>query len=370
MEPVSQTVFTIKSPVYLDGGIGNSSEYKYTYKGVLYPQMPTSYPPFASSSDSSLAAKGTIAIANCAPTNPVANLATAVLEAYREGLPHLVGHTLWADRTLNAQRLLHNPDVVKDQAGRVVKDKSGEFLNYQFGWLPLLADITQFLNGVVNLEKLVNQYLRDAGKVVRRNYRFPLSTTVNETVLGVPGSVSIAGPGDFTGAMMSAVRKGTATRRRITTGDCWFSGAFTYHLPNDMFVGLAGGDKLFIARKMLGLDLNPDVLWELAPWSWAVDWFSNVGKVIHNLTSFQTDGLVLKYGYIMEHTTVRDVYDFSGDLGLRAGIEFSGRPPAIILVSETKLRRRATPFGFGLNLSALTSRQKAIMAALGLSRLK
>jgi hypothetical protein len=70
----------------------------------------------------------------------------------------------------------------------------------------------------------------------------------------------------------------------------------------------------------------------------------------------------------MEHSIVRDTYTHVGDLGLRAGNNFTGLPSPIVLTSERKLRRKATPFGFGVDLSALSGTQKAIIAALGLGR--
>jgi len=119
------------------------------------------------------------------------------------------------------------------------------------------------------------------------------------------------------------------------------------------------------AIDVLGLDLDLEVLWNAAPWSWAVDWFSNTGDLIHNMNRWSTDGLVLKYGYIMEHSVVRDKYTFVGPTGMKP---VSTYPPSVTLVTETKIRRRATPFGFGLTLSGFTNQQKAIVAALGISR--
>jgi len=78
-----------------------------------------------------------------------------------------------------------------------------------------------------------------------------------------------------------------------------------------------------------------------------------------------SNGLVLKYGYIMEHSIVSDSYSFSGPTGFKTS---DVHPLVVKLVTETKIRRKATPFGFGLTLGGLSSTQKAIMAALGMSR--
>jgi len=75
----------------------------------------------------------------------------------------------------------------------------------------------------------------------------------------------------------------------------------------------------------------------------------------------------MRYGYIMEHSIVRDTYIHIGPTGFKDPKVFC---EPYTFTTEVKLRRRATPFGFGLNLSSLTNQQKAILAALGLSRIR
>lgn len=83
-----------------------------------------------------------------------------------------------------------------------------------------------------------------------------------------------------------------------------------------------------------------------------------------NVTAFADDGLVLRYGYVMQSTKTTVTSTLSGHrLGGVAQPDLTmsyGR--------ETKVRRVATPYGFGLNLDGLQPRQWAILAALGISR--
>lgn len=116
--------------------------------------------------------------------------------------------------------------------------------------------------------------------------------------------------------------------------------------------------------KVLGLELTPETLWNLAPWSWAVDWVSNAGDVVSNISDWANDGLVLKYGYMMEETSVTDVYTFDGPSGLPG----NHQPYPVTLQRTVKKRIRATPFGFGLNWSGFSPRQLAILAALGITK--
>jgi hypothetical protein len=69
------------------------------------------------------------------------------------------------------------------------------------------------------------------------------------------------------------------------------------------------------------------------------------------------------YGYIMEHSIVRDTYTLSA-----TGFNQPQAVPPATFVTETKLRRGANPFGFGLTWDGLSTFQKSILAALGITR--
>jgi len=345
--PVNPVIQNVSSGVIIPGG------YTVTYKGAVRPTGLgglVNFPASARSSDAQLAAFGTHAIAQCAPTNSVANLSTALLELYHDGLPKLMGAAMWKRRA--------------ESIRGVAKSSGEEYLNLQFGWKPLVGDVEDVAKGVLQIEKLVKQYYRDADRVVRRRYSFPPVMKQEEVTVFSKCDALLVG-GDDSTVRLPTSNQGVVVRRRLTTINRWFSGAFTYHIPD--YVGewmLSASDK---ARKILGLEITPEVLWELVPWSWAIDWFANVGDLIQNVHNLSSDGLVMRYGYIMEHSMVRDTYIHIGPTGFKDRKVFC---EPYTFVVETKLRRRATPFGFGLDLSALTSQQKSILAALGLSRIR
>jgi hypothetical protein len=291
-----------------------------------------------------LSSKGTTAIARCKPTNRIVDLSTFLAETYRDGLPKLFGATLWKDRSSAARA-----------AG-------GEYLNEEFGWKPFVSDVRSIAYAVTHSHSVLSQYERDSGQVVRRRYEFPEEYSSN--VVAVQAFDPVVEPNhnalyDLTKAR-NTLYKRTETYKRV-----WFSGAFTYHLPfgytsRNAVVSAAGK-----ANALLGLGLDPESVWNAAPWTWAIDWFSNMGDVITNVSDWATDGLVLKYGYIMEHSFVKVTYFQMGDGRFKTpNIHVS---PVEVCV-ETKRREVATPFGFGLSWSGLTPRQLAISAALGLTR--
>jgi len=300
------------------------------------------FPPPAASSDAQLAAFGATAIARCKPTKSTASLSVALGELYKDGLPRLVGIGSWRDRTSKARQV-----------------PGDEYLNVQFGWKPLVHDINSTADGVLNAHALVNQYVRDAGRPVSRDYRFPTERSHGQKVLWGNGTEYID---PFNSRLDSGSLKPTYYTDS-TTVDRWFEGVFTYALPRGIKDVM--GKHVSAASKVLGIELTPSTAWELAPWSWAADWFSNTGDVVSNLSDWANDGLVLRYGYIMEHSIATRTYFTEGTRYLPWA---NSSPPPLTFITETKLRKRANPFGFGLNWDSLTSSQLAIAAALGISR--
>jgi len=322
----------------------NKTDLVYTYVGPLLAVNPanTPYPPSMSSSNTELDAAGTTAIARIKPTNPVAGLTAALLELRREGLPSLSSSQTWESRAT------------------VARDAGGDYLNAQFGWKPLINDVLGFTSGVSHADAVIKQYRRGIGRPSRRIFNFP-TTTIADTDkvydFGTPW-----GPAES--AFLDGVyNQGVISFERSIVQKRWFKGAFTYYFPAEILGSKKMADYAILAHQ-LGLYPSPEVLWQVTPWSWAVDWVSNCGDVISNWSSFHEDGLVMLYGYLMEHTIVTDTYSMSGFTvnGVRHPVQ------DVVLVTETKLRRGATPYGFGVNLGGLSAFRTSIMAALGLNK--
>lgn len=333
-----------------------SSHYKYTqtsqyhYNGPVFADDPDwgNRSKISQLSNSELDARGSTAIARTIPTNPSADFSVFLGEMLREGIPSVIGAGLAKSRLKDYRKV------------------GGEYLNVQFGWLPLISSIRELAQSIVNAEALIHQLIRDSGRNVRRQFVFPVETSswVNETV------------GDtrtYPWPLLNSIHYnyGSAKRVTVTTHErrLSFSGCYTYHLE----LGSSTLDRLNrnaqFAKKLLGLRLSPDVFWNLAPWSWLVDWVSNAGDVLHNVSAFQQDGLVLRYGYVMEHTISKHEVSVVGLNMRNSSGSFIPVPPLSMTYGlETKRRRKATPYGFGLELSGFDARQWAILGALGLSR--
>jgi hypothetical protein len=293
---------------------------------------------------------GTTAIARCKPTNHVSDLAVDMSEIYHTGLPSLPGRRLWEQRTHAARSAGH------------------EYLNSEFGWKPLVSDINNACYAAANADRLMKAYEANSGKPVRRSYRFPVEETVTSTDLGPYEGYVTFDPNmvwGFVDATMPMPRLVKTTKFRRET---WFSGCFTYHLPTDYISRSRLGKAALEAGHLYGIELTPDVVWKASPWTWAIDWFSNAGDVVSNLSSWATDGLVMRYGYIMEKISYEETYALDRPCRLKSWLGGHAYASPVTVYYESKQRVRATPFGFEISWNGMSPRQLAISAALGLTR--
>jgi len=324
-----------------------------TLRGVIPP-----YPPAMNSSVSELDQLGAKAIAVCAPGKPSVSLPNMFGELLRDGIPHRVGANL-EETTLKARK------GVQDQlsAGKSVGE---EYLNLLFGWTPLISDLTKFAQGAVEAYDKLAQYERDAGRPVRRRLNLPTRQEVLSVSETSPASGGFYSQRDYPGNKTAAGLDKTCVTVRTITQQRWFSGAFIYFLPSGYDSRSALDGLTLYAREILGLELTPEVIWNLTPWTWAVDWFSNFGDVFSTLSRVTGEQLVVLYGYMMEHTIVKDTYTKKNPGNVFIGT--SSGVGSIDLITETKMRRRANPFGFGLTWDGLSPYQLSVLAALGITR--
>jgi len=319
-----------------------------------------------SSTRSALNVKGSIAIAAVSPSNQIANAASAVGELLQD-VPSIPGVSLWKSRL---------------KALEVVARSADEFLNLEFGILPTISDMKSFVKATHKLERRYRQFLRDAGRNVRREYVFPEDKATTTSILNGIASPVMARSTDptdyvkwgYPNAFARCLPVWSTNRARTLERRIWFKGAFTYHLPH-WFDSQSDIDRQRLKAQLIyGAKPDLNTMWQLAPWSWAVDWFSDAGALVKNLQALITYGTILRYGYVMEETIVTDVYSAgpitfvpTGDDALRIPKPWPV-PRSVTLKSIVRKRIQANPFGFGVSWEGLSPVQLAITTALGITR--
>ncbi len=305
-------------------------------------------------------ASGLIASSN--PWAPKASLATSALELLMLDIPTF---------TKNLERYMFDIQSLK-------KTASNDWLNAWFGWVPLMRDIRATIEALMKLHMLLYSYdeasrrkrAGDLGKWSRidttpltsgpMKFGSPLTGTYVAPYFKVgEGSTD---PGLAPAGIPSGV--GTWSRSVEVTADYRFAARFHRGAtPN-------GKERDFLekALELLGLEVTPAVLWELAPWTWLLDWGSNLGSVAANLSQLDWSNVLLDYAYLTFCVKTQGQSSWTGPLNLGDGRRMSHTYVATSFSSRELVREQASPYGFSVSWEGLNPFQLSILAALGMSR--
>jgi len=261
---------------------------------------------------------------------------------------------------------------------QLLKNSGSEYLNGVFGWAPLIRDVLKWCRAIVYIDDNLRQYTKDAGKKITRHRRNPDVQTTTETVEtdnALPGTPYYPSGVDYwnevnlfqdpageIGYQANGYRntRGLLTMKTVTTESYWSTSSWMYFLADDAW-NESMRTAAFKARHLLGIQLDINLLYELTPWSWLLDWFANVGDILAINNELANDSTVLRYAYLMHKVNVYRTWTHTGVVfgdGSKTG------PIRTSVQQDTKERVRATPYGFELAWPEFNPSQLAILAAL------
>lgn len=314
------------------------------------------------------------------PDKPDFNAALALLEI-KDVLPGLAKKTsdiafrvrkALKAKGLKPKKLPPVKNLPKKKWYEILQDDGRQTAEYhlavQFGWLPLLSDICSAVTTYFTNEEKVRQLIRDAGKPVRRS-----------GVLLQDSGVSSEGVWLQVGAYANSQMSPVFVTSCYNYGDwptsawheswnrrVWFSGKSRYYLPT-----LPDGrvDALEVMKRAGGLTwITPSNMYNLIPWSWAVDYFTGLGDFIEATDPGIADTWIIDYAYIMDQR--QTVHKNIMEVGLHGAGGSTFRHRVTRTRNETfKTRVPASIFGWGLSQNDLSPKQLGILGAIGVSRL-
>lgn len=280
------------------------------------------------------------------PDKTGADVGVFLIEALRDGLPSLPLRLLSRLRTF--------------------RSLGSEYLNVQFGWRPFLNDLRKMYHLSHNIHRRLNRLVKNNGVWESRTGTIKNETNSVVTLPGQPGATFIG----ITGAPNLQNASSIWRRTTVTTDRIWYSSKFKYFTKD---IGSPAWT-IRATAALFGVSPTPALLWEALPWSWLIDWFSNVGDVMSNISAGAVDNLVYDNQCVMHHSTqeisevVTSTWDDSkswSTVQVRAGsctLTYNYK-------QESKYRVvSGNPFGLGIQIDQLTPYQTGILAALGLSR--
>jgi hypothetical protein len=250
-----------------------------------------------------------------------------------------------------------------------IRASSKSHLAIQFGWLPLISSIRQFLALYQTVNARIEQLLRDDGKNVtrRRTYVDPSKSRLSivrsfgqsDNLFGMPLAYPPINP-PFMDTNFSVTTSVTATQR------IWAVGTYMYNLPKGPH-DLAYINRL--ARRLADFRLTIGQVYDLVPWSWLVDWFSSVGDIIHSVDpGVGENGAYSQFFLMGERKTSIEV-----NVSFLTRLAQSGDPYLLRLTCQHELKKKVRvptgPFDFLPDDGQfLDPRQLTILGALGISK--
>lgn len=344
------------------GGFYINSHADLPTPGLKHPMPSTigSESQFRQRDEADLDSRGARMYNHMRPDQPEFNLANAIYEL--KDLPGAYKHAL--------ETLQH---AVKDAFGKKYPGRGNSMsrtaewhLAIEFGWKPLFNDIRNFVKTQMSVQGRLNQLIRDEGKRVRHKWK-DHSADEDEFFIKNGDHASPYYVGALPALTLDAYGTGKATyqtsfkyQQRI-----WSVGVFRYYLPP------GPRDVEWHARmigRLEGLYVTPSMVYKAIPWSWLVDWFSNLGDYIEMTTeSPVVDRLICEGAWAMKTRLWEKTTSFTQNV---RSSTFGSTSTSGFLQDRfvIKIRRPSTSFGFGLKSGDLSPWQVGILGALGFSK--
>lgn len=191
-------------------------------------------------------------LAQTGPLTPKVNLPLFIFEL--KDIPQMLRH---------AGNLLHK---IRSPSGLdPVKEAAAANLAYKFGWEPLISDLGKLLNFADHARKRQDQLKKAySSRGVRRK------VTLDELSKSVKGSSTVW---SVYGSSLSAQWSG------LCTSQTWATVRWIVRDPNQY-----GYSPTFTEGFKTALGLNPGMVpitvWKALPWSWMIDWFTDISNVM------------------------------------------------------------------------------------------
>lgn len=270
--------------------------------------------------------------------------------------------------------------------GRDFAVQSGAtYLGYQFGVAPTVSDVMKGAEAIVKADEKFGQFVRDSAMHVKRSSSLDLlhftdSLSQNElfssfgsdpsrSVVRLPGG-SRLGRVDYLRPDPIAVNIDARVGYSVSVKERLVAFATFEYFVGDPDGYLSRMDQYVAkAKKTLGSGLTASVLYEVAPWSWMIDWHLDIGGLLNYQQSVADYGTVARgAGFSLFRDTVasRSLSPIRPVNNPISGTGILNTAHVSYKVRE-HFRRSGSPYSMDLNWDYGTF-QWSILGALGLTK--
>jgi len=146
----------------------------------------------------------------------------------------------------------------------VLRYANGQHLNYNFGWKPFVNDVKHVFRALNSFETRLQRFVTDRDSDLRRRAGSPnAENTIVRSLFRSSYGMDVRFTGKYTQ---------------------WANSTFDYRYSIPEYGNGEMRTRAYLDS--LGLVVSPATIWECIPWSFAVDWFTDIGGY---LQSHQSD---------------------------------------------------------------------------------
>lgn len=231
------------------------------------------------------------------------------------------------------------PGLLREEGNKIIRGMAVGNLTYQFGIKPLVSD----LQGLLNFSDEVAKRQRELEKLAKGGLKRTRDLWSGSSTAGPISGIVQSGDGP---TIILDYYK--ATQRKIWGHVVWY--------PDNP--KMMKGDLRAAARKaVLGLTVDFSTAWNAIPWSWLVDWCSNVGDIL--IANRNTVGASHGVVQLMTQTTTTSE-------------AYPNLPPPKMTRGGwkeiSKQRRSVVNVPVDVQLPVLSLRQLSILGSIGVTR--
>lgn len=256
----------------------------------------------------------------------------------------------------------------KPKLKKRIKDASDDYLNYSFGWKPLVGDLEKMVKTLRGLGKRLAYLKNHSGKELVRqgSYTLEVPSFPDSIDVGSASYASCAQVFSYYNTESSSIH-GVHSQFYEYLPRYHASVKFIYRLPyswDGVMVRIRG----FLDA--LGVRLDPSIIWNAIPFSFVVDWIISVGDWLRQLspTDLGMEIVVIdashsvKWSFARVTTGVFEVHSSHPSYPDPLEVELG--------VQERAYYERAiwNPSKFASNVTMPTGTQLSLAGALGISR--
>lgn len=280
-------------------------------------------------------------IASHHPGEPAVALPVFLFEL--KDVPDMLKHAFGRARDLNrVARSDRHQDVMKYLKSS--KGRSEDWLNWNFGWAPLLSDLITIFDLSEELVKRARQIKRAKRGFIRKKSNIGTwSNTYGPTRV----SYNSVGFGLYADMVVSETHKRWVSSK-------WSVSQEMFHAASDL-------RNLQLLKAIAGLDISLTHAWDAMPWTWMVDWFTGLGDIIH--AQQNRFGIGFQSACLMNHRTLQAT---ASPYGMPNWFTAS----TYRLTRESKYRTPVAPSLLNLGINILNPKQLATLGSLVVTRAK